>query len=67
VLGGAGALQVSTLDEAYGRSDETTRRIACNTQIMLQEEFNLLEPADPAGGSWYVESLTLCDCPRGVG
>jgi methylmalonyl-CoA mutase len=27
-------------------------------QILLQEEFSLVQPIDPAGGSWYLESLT---------
>ena len=27
-------------------------------QIILQEEFGLLQPIDPAGGSWAVETLT---------
>ena len=26
--------------------------------MLLQKEFNLLQPEDPAGGSWYVEKLT---------
>ena len=52
------AMEVAPLDEPNGASDEQTRRIARNQQVMLQEEFNLLQPIDPAGGSWYVESLT---------
>ena len=58
VVGGINALEVAPLDEPYGSSDEQTRRIARNIQVMMQEEFNLLSPVDPAGGSWYVESLT---------
>lgn len=58
VVGGVNAMEVAPLDEAYGASDEQTRRIARNIQVMMQEEFNLLQPVDPAGGSWYVESLT---------
>lgn len=57
-MGGVDAMEVAPLDAAYGSSDDQTRRIARNIQIMLQEEFNLLEPIDPAGGSWYVETLT---------
>ena len=34
------------------------RRIARNTQTILQEESGLGRLADPAAGSWYVESLT---------
>lgn len=58
VVGGVNAMQVAPLDEPIGESDETTERIARNIQIMLQQEFNLMQPVDPAGGSWYVETLT---------
>lgn len=58
VVGGVDAMQIAPLDEAYGESEELSRRVARNIQIMLQEEFNLLQPVDPAGGSWYVEALT---------
>lgn len=58
VVGGVNAMQIAPLDEPIGESDETTERIARNIQIMLQQEFNLMQPVDPAGGSWYVETLT---------
>ena len=58
VVGGINAMSVSPLDEAIGESDETSKRIARNLQLMLREEFDLLHPVDPAGGSWYVETLT---------
>jgi len=34
------------------------RRLARNTQLLLVEESHLARSADPAGGSYYVESLT---------
>lgn len=44
---------------ATSASDNTlTRRIARNTQIILQEESHIGHVADAAGGSWYVEELT---------
>lgn len=58
VVGGVDAMETLPLDSAIGQSDETTERIARNVQIMLREEFDLLRPVDPAGGSWYVETLT---------
>ena len=58
VVGGVNGMEVAPFDEAVGPSDEHSRRIARNSQIMLQNEFNLLQPIDPAGGSWYVETLT---------
>ncbi|MCR4817493.1 MAG: acyl-CoA mutase large subunit family protein [Fretibacterium sp.] len=58
VVGGADGLTVVRFDEAFKPESEFSSRQARNAQIMLQKEFNLLEPIDPAGGSWYVESLT---------
>ncbi|MCL2684625.1 MAG: acyl-CoA mutase large subunit family protein [Synergistaceae bacterium] len=58
VVGGLDGLTVGLFDEAVRPGDEFSRRVARNSQIMLQEEFHLLRPIDPAGGSWYVESLT---------
>lgn len=58
VVGGVNGMSVATLDEPIGASDELSERIARNIQIMLKEEFSLRMPVDPAGGSWYVETLT---------
>ncbi len=58
--GAAGAESLVTLpfDAAVGVPDELGRRMARNTQVILQEESNVGRVVDPAGGSWYVESLT---------
>ncbi|MFA7429316.1 MAG: methylmalonyl-CoA mutase family protein [Rhodospirillaceae bacterium] len=58
--GVAGADSVTALpfDAALGLPSDLARRIARNTQIILQEESNLTRVIDPAGGSWYVETLT---------
>lgn len=58
VLGGCQSLHVSYFDEAIRQSNEFSRRIARNQQIILQEECHLDRLIDPTGGSWYVESLT---------
>ena len=58
VVGGINGMNVRPFDEAVGPSLPSSRRIARNIQILLQEEFNLLQPVDPAGGSWYIETLT---------
>ena len=58
VVGGVDGLSVSCFDEAIRMGDEFSRRVARNSQIMLQEEYSLLQPVDPAGGSWYLETLT---------
>ena len=56
--GGADAITVAPFDSAIGRSDEFARRIARNTHAILHDESSLARVIDPAGGSWYVESLT---------
>ncbi|QOR68971.1 acyl-CoA mutase large subunit family protein [Cytobacillus suaedae] len=58
VIGGVNSLHVSTFDEPSKEADYFSRRIARNTQLILKEEAHLNKVVDPAGGSWYVESLT---------
>ncbi|HEX4721425.1 MAG TPA: methylmalonyl-CoA mutase family protein [Pseudonocardiaceae bacterium] len=57
-IGGADAVTVAPFDAAIGRSTAFARRIARNTQSILLAESRLAGVIDPAGGSWYVESLT---------
>jgi methylmalonyl-CoA mutase len=57
-VGGADAVTVQPFDAALGLPDSFSRRIARNTQNLLVEEGSLARVLDPAGGSWYVESLT---------
>lgn len=58
VIGGVEGLTICNFDEAFKPASEFSRRVSRNAQIMLQKEFNLIEPIDPAGGSWYIEKLT---------
>jgi len=58
IVGGVNSLHVSPFDEAIRPADEFSRRIARNTQLILEQEAHLSKVADPAGGSWYIESLT---------
>lgn len=58
IVGGVDSLHVSAFDEAIRPANEFSRRIARNTQIILEQEAHLAKVADPAGGSWYVEWLT---------
>ncbi|GAB7140066.1 methylmalonyl-CoA mutase family protein [Deferribacterales bacterium RsTz2092] len=58
VVGGANSMHVGTFDEAVRRGDDFSRRIARNVQILLREECGLVQPIDPAGGSYYIESIT---------
>ncbi len=57
-VGGADSVTVQPFDAALGLPDSFARRIARNTQSLLVEEGHLARVLDPAGGSWYVESLT---------
>ncbi|WP_219414266.1 methylmalonyl-CoA mutase family protein [Pseudonocardia nigra] len=57
-VGGADAVTVAPFDAAIGASEPFSRRIARNTQSLLVQESHLARVIDPAGGSWYVESLT---------
>ncbi|MFG2089051.1 MULTISPECIES: methylmalonyl-CoA mutase family protein [unclassified Spirillospora] len=56
--GGADAVTVQPFDARFGLPDDFARRIARNTQTLLLEESSLARVVDPAGGSWYAESLT---------
>ena len=58
VIGGMNGMFVKPFDHCIRPSDEFSRRIARNIQIMEQHEFNFIQPIDPAGGSWYLEPLT---------
>ncbi len=57
-FGGADAITVLPYTWALGAPDRFARRIARNTQLVLQEESALGRVVDPVGGSWYVEQLT---------
>ncbi len=57
-FGGADAITVLPYTWALGAPDRFARRIARNTQLVLQEELALGRVVDPVGGSWYVEQLT---------
>jgi methylmalonyl-CoA mutase len=58
IVGGCAGLQVGTFDEVIRPGDEFSRRLARNIQIILDEECHLGRVVDPAGGSYYVETLT---------
>ncbi|MGI5243624.1 methylmalonyl-CoA mutase subunit beta [Dactylosporangium sp. CA-139066] len=57
-VGGADAVTVQPFDARLGLPDGFARRIARNTQSLLIEESSVARVLDPAGGSWYAESLT---------
>lgn len=58
MLGGVNSIHTAPFDEVFSQTDDFSRRIARNTQIVLDEESHANEVIDPAGGSWYIENLT---------
>lgn len=58
VVGGIDALQITPFDEPIREADTQSLRYARNQQLLFAEEFNLKATVDPAGGSFYVETLT---------
>ncbi|HEX7357860.1 MAG TPA: acyl-CoA mutase large subunit family protein, partial [Ignavibacteriaceae bacterium] len=58
IVGGADSIHTNPFDESFNPSDNFSRRIARNTQIILKEESHLDQVIDPAGGSYFVEKLT---------
>ncbi len=57
-IAGAQAVTLQPYTAASGLPDGFARRIARNTQIILQEESSVGLVTDPAGGSWFMEKLT---------
>lgn len=57
-IGGVQGMCVVPFDALWGPASDLGRRIARNTQLVLQDESNLGRPVDPAAGSEYVERLT---------
>jgi methylmalonyl-CoA mutase len=58
VLGGIEYLHVRPYNVNQDANSPFSERIARNTQLILKEEVFLNKVVDPAGGSWYIESLT---------
>ena len=58
VTGHTQSLHTNSLDEALALPTDFSARIARNTQLQLQQEAGLTRPADPWGGSYFVERLT---------
>ena len=59
VLGGTQSLHTNALDEAYALPTEEAALLALRTQQVIAHETSVTETADPFGGSYFVERLTL--------
>ena len=53
------SLNCQQFDTPYKTPDEFSERIARNQQHLLKEESHLDKVIDPAGGSYYVETITV--------
>ncbi|HUY15231.1 MAG TPA: methylmalonyl-CoA mutase family protein [Terriglobia bacterium] len=59
VLGGTQSLHTNSLDEAWALPTEQAATIALRTQQIIAHESGVVNTADPLGGSYFVEKLTL--------
>ncbi len=57
-IGGANGIQLLPFDEMSGGATPFSRRLAHNTNLILQHESHIASVADAAAGSYYVENLT---------
>jgi methylmalonyl-CoA mutase N-terminal domain/subunit len=64
-LGGCQSLHTNSLDEAYALPSEHAVTIAPRTQQVIAHESGVTAVADPLGGSYFLENLTL-DVERGA-
>ncbi|MBD2714746.1 hypothetical protein KBK19_06850 [Microvirga sp. STR05] len=58
VLGGADVLSVRPFDTLFQEPNDFSDRLARNLSVLLREEAGLGTVADPAAGSYYLETLT---------
>ncbi len=57
-IAGVDSLTVTPFNNAFEKTTDFSDRIARNTQILLKEESYFDKIVDPAGGSYYIETLT---------
>lgn len=58
-IAGVNSITVIPFDKQYKEPDEFSKHLARNQQLLLMEESHLDKVVDPAGGSYYVETLTV--------
>lgn len=59
VLGGTQSLHTNSLDEAWALPTEHAATLALRTQQVIAHESGVASVADPLGGSYFLEKLTL--------
>ena len=57
-FGGVESICIAPFDQALGASGAFSRRLSRNLQLILQEELQLTQLIDPAGGAWHIDGLT---------
>lgn len=58
ILGGCDALLIQPHDSTFKTPDEFSHRVALNISNLLKEESYFDKVADPAAGSYYIETIT---------
>lgn len=58
-VAGVDSITVTPFDAPYKKPDAFSERIARNQQFLLKEESHMDKVIDPAGGSYYMETLTV--------
>ena len=57
-LAGVHSLEVVPFNASYEDPNEFSKRIARNVELLLKHESHFDQVVDPAGGSYYIETLT---------
>ncbi|MEG2365527.1 MAG: methylmalonyl-CoA mutase family protein [Alistipes sp.] len=57
-IAGVHSLEVTPFDAPYEDPNELAKRIARNVELVLKHEAHFDQVVDPAGGSYYIETLT---------
>ena len=57
-IAGVHSLEVLPFNHSYEAGDEFSKRIARNVELLLKHESHFDQVVDPAGGSYYIETLT---------
>ncbi|MCM3002401.1 methylmalonyl-CoA mutase family protein [Priestia koreensis] len=58
LVGGVEGLTILPFDQRFSKGTDFSFRMARNTLFILEQESYLTKVTDPAGGSYYVESMT---------
>ncbi len=58
VVGGVESLSVEPFDRLFRTPEVLSQRLARNAQVILREECELDKIVDPAGGAYFIETLT---------